>query len=660
MDDLSSLDWGQPAQSNGAEQSSYNFDALLRTMPAHARPSAPPARRAEPKKQTGEDAFSSLLPTSFSGAVRPAAASGAVAPRAAPVQPVHHKSPKSIWDLDTLDTLGNAAAPSKTTDASHASFDLLGDFAAPSPAIQETDDLLGALSLPVAKQRSPRSSPQEQAASPPPSLRAAGKARARSPPPHIVGQLVEMGFAPDAARDALARTETGVDIEAAAAALIDQEQRQPPCAVQSAPASHRQEETVQRAEYGADWQKQADQLYAQASMFGTSMLKNANALWGSAKAQAQKALDDGHTSSAAGVAVSLGQQALRRMGNVQSGRQPVTNGKPRWMQTAGAHSNGHAEAPDFQALAAEHKQPLTAQRAKPSQKATLPAKPSPSQPAQTAQKPLEPVITLERTLPTDARASIDRAMLLKKNGNKAFQRGAYGDAEEQYTQALAMLETSSLWRIPLLNNRANVRLKNGDSQGAIADTTASIAILVIPSTPANDAPNIFRPSREASLPLLYASLNLREAYTKSVAQRAHAYEACEKWTLAKQDWTCLYTYEREEGSSARSGDANRRAANEGMRRCDAMLYPPPKPAAKPAAPCTAKAAQQASDAGVARVRAQRIAQEAEDAERLQHKDSVESRLGAWSAGKQKNVRALLASIDDPSYHLLWPELQWKK
>ena len=73
-----------------------------------------------------------------------------------------------------------------------------------------------------------------------------------------------------------------------------------------------------------------------------------------------------------------------------------------------------------------------------------------------------------------------------------------------------------------------------------------------------------------------------------------------------------------------------------------------------------RAAAQASAAGVARVRAQREAQDEEEGERMRLKDSVDQRIAAWTAGKQGNVRALLASIDDPGMNLVWPELRWKK
>lgn len=63
---------------------------------------------------------------------------------------------------------------------------------------------------------------------------------------------------------------------------------------------------------------------------------------------------------------------------------------------------------------------------------------------------------------------------------------------------------------------------------------------------------------------------------------------------------------------------------------------------------------------MARMRAIQQAQDAEEEQRLQHKDSVDARIAAWTKGKETNVRALLASVDDPQFGLVWPALRWKK
>ena len=185
----------------------------------------------------------------------------------------------------------------------------------------------------------------------------------------------------------------------------------------------------------------------------------------------------------------------------------------------------------------------------------------------------------------------------------------------------------------------------------------SLQLIVLPGMHTGSGTPLYHPQREAPIPASY-QVNLREAYAKSVSQRAKAYELREKWALAQQDWAALLLFERADGSGVRTGDANRRAATQGAARCEKMLRPPPpKPVAK-AAPSAA--AQRASDAGRDRVRAQLSAQDAEEAERMEHKDKVDAKLQAWTAGKKGNIRALLSSLDDPQFGLLWPSLNWKK
>jgi hypothetical protein len=58
---------------------------------------------------------------------------------------------------------------------------------------------------------------------------------------------------------------------------------------------------------------------------------------------------------------------------------------------------------------------------------------------------------------------------------------------------------------------------------------------------------------------------------------------------------------------------------------------------------------------VKQMRAKAAQQEAEDDERLKITDDVDRRLQAWKHNKEKNLRALLASIDT----VLWPEATWK-
>ncbi|WFC94673.1 auxilin-like clathrin-binding protein required for normal clathrin function [Malassezia brasiliensis] len=778
MDDLANLDFGASAQQRGAQgaASSYNFDALLRSMPStrsaspHKPAAATPA--TAPKKGpaasaggTSTDAFSSLLPTSFASqaqqpmnarastqnstlaaaaqartgekkagaassnaspfdgldqlgtaraSAKPQAAAGASSkPPAAPA------TKADPFDFDTWDSFGAASqAPTASTAqaASAPGFDLLDETPVPfKPHVRvaakstgpSEADLLEDFFVP----KTPAAPAADVAAPVAPTARTEhGIARGTSPPPHVVGQLVEMGFAPDAARRALARTPSGVDIEAALTTLTNERGTAAPPVEEEEDvytrvehddefttthiAAQRAERTLQVPAWAQraatpDWQKQADQLRAQATELGSNMLKNANAFWGNAKAQAQRALDevrqDGEP-SAVEMAAGLGRHAWRRWGAAMqaSAKKPIDySGKPRWMQDAAEHearvsrtaspAPGSAEREVAAQTSAARASSAAPDTSKAPQSAPAPAAARPAAAPRAASvraaAPATNPSLLRRPLVHDDAASVQRAADLKAAGNAAFQRGAYGEAEEHYTKALSALDQASIHRVPLLNNRANVRLKNGDSDGAVADCTANMALIVLPGMHMGDGTPVYRPEREAPLDAKYG-INLREAYGKSVSQRARAYEAREKWAQAHQDWNALLVYERTEGSGVRTGDAHRRAATDGLARCDKMLRPAPKAAPQAAVPRAANrpaasdaagaAAQRASDAGRDRVRAQLQAQEAEEAERLVHKDAVEAKLEAWTNGKRGNVRALLCSVDDPQYGLLWPALQWKK
>lgn len=500
--------------------------------------------------------------------------------------------------------------------------------------------------------------------------------RGPSPPPHIVGRLVEMGYGPLEARQALAATSSGQDVDHALT-LLQASAPAPPAPKEPAertkpervraPTTERVPPTRPSADRldPASLQHQADQLYAQASEFGTAMLKNANAWWGSAKAQAQKALEEAakepHSrGSAVAMATGLGRHALRRWGGAP--KAPVDyEARPRWMDEAEATPSEPASEPASTPRAKAPEAPphsdvsLLGDEA-PSQTPPTSAKPIPARskprvmPSRTASAPPATV----RTVAADDAGVVAHAMRLKEQGNQHFIKGAYAEAEVQYTQALEALPRTSLWRVPLLNNRANVRLKNGDGEGTIQDCVLCLELIIPPSM----APGMYRPSQDA-LPSSHASLNLREAYAKSLNQRARAHETLEQWSLARQDWTQLLSYERLEGSGVKSGEMHRRAASDGVARCDRMLQPAAaRRPSRPVAP--AAATSKASADGVARMREIHQAQDAEEEQRLQHKDSVDARIAAWVKGKETNVRALLSSVDDPQYRLVWPGLRWKK
>ena len=782
MDDLVDLDWsasGQPASGQpaagkprGAAQgdtaqrapSSYDFESLLRSMPSASSPK-PPATRPAPRPappsarpagaqsaaSSGGDAFSSLLPTSWSGAAAPPAnatlaeqqrrqqsangqaAGGAQRPAAgqAPAHPPVH----DFWGLDAFEE-----AP-KRAGGTDGSLDNKGGL---QPSHSD-DDLLGALGGPAPSAPAPAAkAPATDTSGAAPKATATGASGAApnvasgrsappgrsEPPPHVVGRLVEMGFPPLAAREALAQTPSGADVQAAAQILLAGAGREEPPPQDEEPEQRdddagwgddlprlRAAAAARRATYqddeqrpserrpherqappAGDWHKQADALFQQANTLGNNMLNRASAFWASSREKAQRALEESRGADGQGPVdfAKFGREAMRRWG-AGGKRQPEEwQGKPRWMldaeagtaddsQRAAAAAAARREpaqrpaataaeqrlAQRPAAKAAEQRPAALASERPAAQPAPRPAA-APSRPAQrpAAQPQATPRKLVRAAQPAEDPSVVSRATSLKTQGNEAFLRGAYGEAEELYTRALAALDAASLRRVPLLNNRANVRLKNGRSSDAAADCSAVLALIVPPDLRVAGPPGtqpLYRPSLvdDRLPPPLAEAVNLRDAFAKALSQRARANEADERWREAAGDWALLLAFERDEGSGVKSGAQHRRAAQEGAARCDKMLHPAPKaPAAKPAAPtprsAASRAAAQASAAGVARVRAQREAQDEEEGERMRLKDSVDQRIAAWTAGKQGNVRALLASIDDPGMNLVWPELRWKK
>lgn len=664
MDDLADLDWGseplsRPTPTAGA--STYQFDALLRSMPSHTpsttapKPTPRPSNAVRTSGATADDAFSSLLP-SFGTSNRTNMQTTLQAQKAQGQSAFVVQQNEDLWGWDAFESQATAQrplarkaaqspqmqsvqAPATVTPMTSDSFDLLrmGD---------EDDQLLGPVAPPVST-RAPARPPVGPA-----------RAQTTSPPPHIVGRLVEMGYGPMEARQALAKTPSGQDVDGALTHLKATTPEPAPRTEResmSRPSREPPFRTAPRPTPSPTLHQQADQLYTQASELGTTMLKNANAWWGSAKAQAQKALDEvskepNSRGSTVAVATGLGRHMLRRWGG--QAKAPLDyDARPRWMDEAAAaalpsHENPPPASPappppEVSLLEGESTQPVPAppKSVRTPVVSALPSAPLPA---------TSPAV---RAVAPDDTGVLAHAMRLKEAGNQHYVQGAYADAEVHYTQALDMLPRTSLWRVPLLNNRANVRLKNGDGEGTISDCGLCLSLIMLPSM----SDGLYRPSVD-TLPSSHASLNLREAYAKSLNQRARAYEALEKWALARQDWAQLLMYERLEGSGVKSGELHRRAATEGTARCDRML----RPAAPRQVPATPATVTHTSQEGVARMRALHAAQNAEEEQRLQHKDSVDARIAAWTKGKETNVRALLSSVDDPQYGLVWPALRWKK
>ncbi|KAE8189081.1 hypothetical protein CF328_g6392 [Tilletia controversa] len=300
-------------------------------------------------------------------------------------------------------------------------------------------------------------------------------------------------------------------------------------------------------------------------------------------------------------------------------------------------------------------------------------------------------IRVPRSIVTDSSSAISASAALKLQGNDAFKRGAYAEAETYYTEALDQLEEGSLRKIPLLNNRAQSRLKNGEASGASHDCETLLGIIVPPSKANADAntTTLYRPREEAALPEpLRSEINLRDAWAKAVLRRAQASEMLEQWVSARRDWDALLRFEKEEGSG-KAAVSNMRSAKEGLMRCEEMIsgkkktappqqqqqqqQPPQRQsgqsrATEPRAEgsgdravrqssSTAAAITRAGEAGIERVRQEAALQAAEDAAKLSLKDQVDASVNGWKEGKESNIRGLLASVESV---VVWPEFGWKK
>lgn len=832
-------------------------------------------KKAEDDKRLNDAVWSGIESSSFGGS-RPVQAAASQPPSIPAVQPISSPASSAVspskspaqdpWDFDAFSSTvpaASKASSSKPTLSSMAaanppkaqsqnidpfdfdSFDQPFSSFAPRVAVHannddQADDILGALAMPVSdapKQSlsavDPRiaslsgsaatsSAGSSRVPSPASGSRPAGgrfaSTRSASPPPHIIGQIVEMGFPPQQARQALARTDTGVNVEAALELLVGQggsggddnderlarelraqeqrqaqsqsapfrdsdddegfdaqqhrrrrepqqrERRESNNAAAQAPRRTRPNDDALEPEAGADWQQQADQLYAQASEIGSSVFNKASAFWSSAKAQAQKALDErnraaAERSTAPSDAGSERHRARRWGASSAASRNKEWEGKPKWMVDAElAQANGdashdsaiskssdeptdvggfkdsdnedEASAPEpptraprrpaaapvaGNGVAAAAAAAMTSaasalwggskaesaigQRDNARQQSpfqlppNLPARSSAAAAAAATTKapyvspnrrgggtparsaapsPIPPKAPLKRRpIPSDASHSISSANHNKEEGNEHFRRGAYGDAEASYTRGISALESSSssesIRLVPLLSNRANVRLKNGDAPGTIADCDQLLAIVLSlfggSQRDSNGRVAVYRASQEAALPAELAEINLRETYGKALVRRAQALEANERWKLAKADWEVLLEYEKAEGSGVKTATSNMKFAREGLHRCGKMLgenvvgpavssTAPVKSKPRPTASASAAGGGEKASAAFAD---QQQKQAAEESAKFALKDSVDAKIEAWKRGKETNLRALLSSLDT----IVWPELGWK-
>ncbi|KAG8917109.1 hypothetical protein FRC00_014025, partial [Tulasnella sp. 408] len=422
----------------------------------------------------------------------------------------------------------------------------------------------------------------------------------------------------------------------------------------------------------------ADKVLTQASELGANLLGKANAFWKSAN----KAYED----------------------RVKSATPPASGGpsKPKWMTDAVEHDepepatrkdrqpkkqssfrdddgDGHPEdpvlpprpKPSSSRRPEEPAQPPTAQRDVPTaslfasagdapksyvsphrRKPQQPRAPAPSAAPAKPPTPTKPA----RQYVTCAASVLSESSSHRTAGTAAYKLGQFANAEQSFSQAISVLPERHMGLVPLWNNRAMSRLKTGDGPGAVSDCTAVLELIGVDWKAGDDAADAGGAHG--------AGVDLGEALIKAITRRAQAYEMNEKWDKAKEDWEKLAGIGNTWGPS---GAKAKTEAFRGLDRCRKALAPPPPPAqstsaasSTPKPKATPKPRPAAPSSGpseaTARLQAANRAAEADEAERYRLKDSIEARLLAWKGGKETNIRALIASLEN----VLWPELNWVK
>lgn len=271
-----------------------------------------------------------------------------------------------------------------------------------------------------------------------------------------------------------------------------------------------------------------------------------------------------------------------------------------------------------------------------------------------------------------SRSALAASNQSKLQGNDHFKLGRYGEAISAYDNALQALPEKYLGRIPVLNNRANARLKNGEERRAAEDGTAVIVLLMGDATLAESATKGDFSSMLSELGAASASgddaLDAHDALGKALSRRARGFEANEKWRLAMRDWQVLV--ELGDHRVLRSAGGIK-VVSEGLARCRRVVDGPstaksgaptqadrakPKPTPKPKPAALSSVRTTAPSAAVTALRQGEQKAEKDENERIRLKDEVDARVQSWKGGKENNLRALIASLDN----VLWEELQWKK
>lgn len=264
------------------------------------------------------------------------------------------------------------------------------------------------------------------------------------------------------------------------------------------------------------------------------------------------------------------------------------------------------------------------------------------------------------TTPSQPDSATTYADKERKQGNYYFNKGQFADSESAYTLAIKSLSAGHGDVVLLCNNRAAARLKQGKYQDCLTD--CSMAIDVAHKHMQNNTP--ISPIMSAT------STNMKAQLIKALHRKACALEGLHLFEAAIQVYE---EYVRLDGSRSAQ-------VTQGIMRCQQALLDSKKRQQqwKPASSANdattafpdidfnmfipkkdhktqAQLEEINNSKAVKEMRDREKKKEAEDAERLENEDKVNAQISVWKTGKDKNLRALLGSLE----LILWPGVQWK-
>lgn len=250
----------------------------------------------------------------------------------------------------------------------------------------------------------------------------------------------------------------------------------------------------------------------------------------------------------------------------------------------------------------------------------------------------------------------------RKQGNFFFSKGKYSEAEHAYSLSIGSLPSGHGDLVLLCNNRAAARLKQSKYQDCLTDCSLAI--------------DLARKNMNSNVPMTSlmrdASTTMKAQLMKALHRKASALEGLCLFEAAIQAYE---EYVRLDGSRSAQ-------VTQGIMRCQQSLLDSKKKQQEGWKPATSadnnatafpdidfnlfipKPTSQYTEAeldeinksqAVKEMRDREKQREAEEAERLEKEDVVNSKIANWRKGKDKNLRALLGSLD----LILWPSVQWK-